>query len=117
MPINPLGLLPFYTGTTGAESRPPQFRTLQISSSGLSAQLQRMEVIATNIANAETTRVGEAGSGPYRRKVLRYEEATAPGAPAQVPPLPPLPPATTEETTPPDPTLALGGVNAAAIEE
>ena len=41
---------------------------LKISASGLFAQRQRMDVIADNLANIETTRT-EAG-GPYRRKMV-----------------------------------------------
>ena len=39
---------------------------IKISSSGLSVQRKRMETIASNMANAETTRTEEGG--PYRRK-------------------------------------------------
>lgn len=39
---------------------------MKISSSGLSAQRKRMEVISSNLANLETTRTPEGG--PYRRK-------------------------------------------------
>ena len=41
---------------------------LHISSSGLSAQRVRMNVISGNLANAHTTRTPEGG--PYRRKTL-----------------------------------------------
>ena len=47
------------------------FSTLGIAASGLSAQRLRMETIAMNVANAETTRT-EAG-GPYRRRVVEME--------------------------------------------
>lgn len=47
-------------------------RSLEISASGLSAQRARMDVIASNIANAETTRTPEGG--PYRRKSLELQE-------------------------------------------
>lgn len=60
----------------------PMFRTLAISASGLSAQRQRLEVIASNIANAETTRT-EAGT-PYRRLVTRMEAKGTPGQPYEV---------------------------------
>jgi flagellar basal-body rod protein FlgC len=43
-----------------------------IAASGLSAQRARIEVIADNIANAETTRTAEGT--PYRRKVVQLEE-------------------------------------------
>ena len=39
---------------------------MKISSSGLSVQRKRMETIASNMANSETTRTEEGG--PYRRK-------------------------------------------------
>ena len=43
---------------------------LQIAASGLTAQRQRVEVIYSNLANAETTRTPEGG--PYRRKDLVF---------------------------------------------
>lgn len=43
-----------------------------ISASGLTAQRQRLDVAAENIANANTTRT-ESG-GPYRRKIVSLEE-------------------------------------------
>ena len=46
----------------------------------------RMETIATNIANAETTR-GPDGQ-PYKRRTVQLEAATALGAPPSYPPLP-----------------------------
>jgi len=49
------------------------FRGLAISASGMSAQSRRMDVIAMNIANAETTRTPEGG--PYRRRVLELRAA------------------------------------------
>lgn len=45
-----------------------------ISAMGLSAQRKRMNAIANNIANAETTRT-EDGM-PYRRKVISMQSAT-----------------------------------------
>ncbi|TDT50614.1 flagellar basal body rod protein FlgC [Fonticella tunisiensis] len=48
------------------------FSALKISGSGLSAERLRMDVIADNIANAETTRTQKGG--PYRRKVVTFEE-------------------------------------------
>jgi len=45
---------------------------LDISTSGLSAERLRMEVIAQNIANIETTKTN--GEGPYRRKVTVFKE-------------------------------------------
>jgi len=43
-------------------------KSLEISASGLYAQRKRMDVIASNLANIETTRT-ERG-GPYRRKMV-----------------------------------------------
>lgn len=42
--------------------------TLQISASGLAAERIRLQSIASNLANARTTR-SEDGSGPYQRRV------------------------------------------------
>jgi flagellar basal-body rod protein FlgC len=44
-------------------------RPLHIGAAGMSAQQRRLEVIAGNIANAETTRT--AAGGPYKRQVVR----------------------------------------------
>jgi len=43
---------------------------LQISGSGMSSQSARMNVIATNLANAEATRTLEGG--PYKRKEVIF---------------------------------------------
>ena len=43
------------------------FRSFDISASGLSAQRLRMETIANNLANVNTTRT--AAGGPYRRQM------------------------------------------------
>jgi len=88
------------------------FRPLGIAAGGLSAQRLRMETIATNIANAETTR-GSNGV-PYRRRVVRLEEA----APQPMEPqYPPLPLRQSEGVVQPDPTTGLGGVRVLAVEE
>lgn len=42
------------------------FSSMRVSSSGLDAQMKRMNTISSNIANAETTRTPEGG--PYKRK-------------------------------------------------
>ncbi len=46
------------------------FRALNVSASGLHAHRSKMDVIAENLANTETTRT-EAG-GPYRRKMVVF---------------------------------------------
>lgn len=46
------------------------FDVLAISSSGLRAQRNRLEVIATNLANVHTTRTEEGG--PYRKKDIIF---------------------------------------------
>ena len=43
------------------------FLAFKIAASGLMVQRLRMNIIASNIANAETTRTPD-GKGPYRRK-------------------------------------------------
>lgn len=51
---------------------------MQIASSGLTAQRARMEAIASNLANAETTRT--AAGGPYVRKRVVLEAAPTPAS-------------------------------------
>ncbi|MDW8103765.1 MAG: flagellar basal body rod protein FlgC [Armatimonadota bacterium] len=46
--------------------------SLRISASGLTAERLRLDVIADNLANVNTTR--SAGGGPYRRKVAILQE-------------------------------------------
>ncbi len=50
---------------------------LEVSASALAAYRQRMNAIAENLANAQTTRT--AAGGPYRRKEVVFEAAA--GAP------------------------------------
>jgi flagellar basal-body rod protein FlgC len=71
MPIGPIG--------PGGPQLRPLFRSLGISASGLSAQRQRMDTIAENIANAETTRTDVGG--PYRRRTV----ALVTGQPGPIP--------------------------------
>jgi len=49
------------------ESRPPFMTAIDISASGLRAQRIRMNAIASNVANINTTRTEEGG--PYKRQV------------------------------------------------
>ncbi len=44
--------------------------SMQISASGLTAQRKRMDTIASNLANIETTRTPEGG--PYKRKDVMF---------------------------------------------
>lgn len=46
-------------------------QALNISGTGLTAHRTKMNVIAENLANSETTRTEEGG--PYRRKMVVYE--------------------------------------------
>ncbi len=48
------------------------FETMNISASGMTAQRARLDVIASNIANAETTRGHD--NEPYRRKTVLFSE-------------------------------------------
>lgn len=51
------------------------FSSLRSTTSGLSAQRIRMDVIASNVANMDTTRAAD-GDGPYRRKVVNFVDGT-----------------------------------------
>ena len=46
-------------------------KTLQISASSLAAERLRMQTIASNMANARTTRTEEGG--PYKRRMPVFE--------------------------------------------
>ena len=46
------------------------FSSMEISASGLSAQRRRLDIIANNIANANTTRTPDGG--PYRRQQVLF---------------------------------------------
>ena len=46
------------------------FGVLEVSGSALGAERQRAEVVASNMANAETTHTEEGG--PYRRKLVMF---------------------------------------------
>ena len=109
----PIRLLPLLTTTSVQSPRPPMFRGLDIATTGLSAQRMRMETIATNIANAETTR-GPDGQ-PYKRRVVQLEAAEAQGAPPSYPPLP-LDQAK-DGVALPDPSAPLGGVQVVGVGE
>ena len=50
------------------------FTALEISSSGMSVQRKKMDAVAENIANIDTTRTPEGG--PYRRKRALVSEVT-----------------------------------------
>lgn len=47
-------------------------KTMEISASGLTAQRLRLDIIASNLANVETTRTDEGV--PYRRQVPVFRE-------------------------------------------
>ena len=49
--------------------------SMNISASGLAAESKRLEIIASNIANAQTTQTAQGG--PYRRKDVIFSEALA----------------------------------------
>lgn len=77
MPIDPVRRLPMLP-IPGQQSSRPMFKSLGIAASGLSAQRQRMEVIAQNIANADVTR--GADGQPYKRRELVLEAANSQNA-------------------------------------
>ncbi|MBV9772408.1 MAG: flagellar basal body rod protein FlgC [Gemmatimonadetes bacterium] len=88
------------------------FRSLEIAASGLSAQRQRIETVAMNIANAETTRA--ADGTPYRRRTVRMEAKDIPGQPYEMGPdgLP-----SASRLPGGDPLYTAAGVRVSAIEE
>lgn len=47
--------------------------SIEIAASGMSAQRRRLEVIASNLANSQTTRT--AAGGPYVKKLVMFEAA------------------------------------------
>lgn len=47
-------------------------RSLDISASGMTAQRMRLDIIAENIANKETTRTAEGG--PYKKKNVVFQD-------------------------------------------
>jgi flagellar basal-body rod protein FlgC len=54
------------------------FTAMEVSASGLSAQRTRMNVAASNLANAQTTQT--AGGGPYKRRDIVLSSTDVPGA-------------------------------------
>ena len=65
------GLLPF----VGGPSIKPMFRALGIAASGMSAQRTRIEVAASNLANADVTH-GADGKA-YNRRIVQLRTATS----------------------------------------
>ncbi len=51
------------------------FTSMKISSSGLAAQRVRMNVLSSNLANAQTTKTAEGG--PYKRQDVVFSAAPA----------------------------------------
>ena len=54
------------------------FTAMEVSASGLSAERTRMNIAASNLANAQTTQA--AGGGPYKRRDVVMASVDAPGA-------------------------------------
>lgn len=53
------------------------FTAMEVSASGLSAQRTRMNIAASNLANAQTTQA--AGGGPYKRRDVVMQSTEVPG--------------------------------------
>ncbi len=68
------------------EAPRPMFSALAIASSGLSAQRLRMDVIAQNLANSETTHTPQGG--PYHRRFVQLEAIAPQGATSSTSTLP-----------------------------
>jgi flagellar basal-body rod protein FlgC len=58
------------------------FTAMEVSASGLSVERTRMNVAASNLANASTTRA--AGGGPYRRRDVVVQSQPLPNAGAGI---------------------------------
>ena len=58
------------------------FGVLEIAGSALGAERLRAEVVASNMANIETTRT--AAGGPYRRRLTVFRTENLPGVPLQL---------------------------------
>ena len=54
------------------------YNSLNTSTSALTAQSLRMDIISENLANIDTTRT--ANGGPYQRKAVIFKEATTPNS-------------------------------------
>jgi flagellar basal-body rod protein FlgC len=59
-------------------------KALDVSASGLLAQRQRLDVIAQNLANVNTTRDAQGRPAPYRRQVALVKAQPLPNAPEAV---------------------------------
>ena len=55
------------------------FKAMNISSGGLAAQRMRMNVLSSNLANANTTRTPEGG--PYKRQDVVFSATPASDSP------------------------------------
>ncbi len=73
--------------------------SLEISASGLSAQRQRMDAIANNIANANTTRT--AAGTPYRRQQIAFAARADPNTIDSTTPMGVEAPQISEDASPP----------------
>src|SRR5207248_1783872 len=58
------------------------FSSMRIAGSGLTAQRLRMDVIAGNIANADTTRIN-GQRAPYQRQQVVFQPLAQGGSPAE----------------------------------
>ena len=115
------------TPTPPQRPEPPRamFSALAIAASGLSAQRIRMDVIAQNLSNAETTKTPDGG--PYKRRVVSLEavppatisEVTSmtAGSPGAIANSGPTAPAAAFGSTPIEMTNDVGGVRVASISE
>ncbi|MEX0715951.1 MAG: flagellar basal body rod protein FlgC [Planctomycetaceae bacterium] len=56
------------------------YRSLDISTSGLVAQRQRMNTIAGNIANLHTTRGPNGEPAPFQRRLIRFQAEKVDGS-------------------------------------
>ncbi len=55
------------------------FTAMEVSASGMSAERTRMNIAASNLANAQTTQTA-GGAGPYQRRDVVLSSVDVPGA-------------------------------------
>ena len=89
------------------------FTAMEVSASGLSAERTRMNIAASNLANAQTTQ--SAGGGPYKRRDVVLSSVDVPGAMAVTHEGHMAPPGTTDFVTSFDDGGALQGQDGNAV--
>lgn len=56
------------------------FDILDMGASGLTAQRTRMDTVANNLLNINSTKGGPDGNEPFRRRIVTFSQGAAPGS-------------------------------------